>query len=361
MNENPYEIPAISPISTIIKGDLGEQHYIIGISPLQTTINHSTLRTGVIIVIIIISIIVLILLIIVFFAPTKSTQFDLAVPNKIKSPIPPPSFNIYDNPGQSPNGMFNTSVNCQNLTSQVSCEANERGFWNPISPAVQPCQCLSPFWSSNGEREAFSDSYFGVGIPSLGDVNVTLLKTIDNVSRLSFVPNNRSEQAHSGTCTGICDSDEKCIGVLWDKTYGKCSLLGNEVNVNPGRTIVFKPHEDSTLYMKNEQRPLFKNNVFLYTDWLPQRFWLLWEFPNFKQVVKNVVYGLNFTPHNTINDGNLTGIYSIAVIEPTNISDLLVGNIEGEGELFVIHRPGKKLDIPAEWDYQKHRVSVVYV
>ena len=226
-----------------------------------------------------------------------------------------------------------------------------------LNSATPFCDCVSPFFGRDCYRESYSDSYIAIGSPSSGDVTLEVISTAD-VDRFSFPFDNGT----GTTCTGLCDMDQSCIGVIYNQAqepdFGMdggakpmCSLLSGYVTVNPSRNIPYTTQEDSSLYVKSTNSLKFTDRVFLYSGELPLRYWVSDRYNDSKgnRVFVSYVgvqYHLDFVPINVVSS-NLTGVFSNKEIPMDNIVDIVNGGTNSD---YLVVPPGQTvLNIPSSW------------
>jgi hypothetical protein len=271
------------------------------------------------------------------------------------------------------------SSNCQAFLDQVSCQASPGRFWNANFSAVGTCQCINPFWSLDGNREAYNIDYLAVGNPQVNgstspDITYAILgSTMTN--RLSF-PFAGLPASSQTECTVECDKmGDICSGVIWNgPTYpllgltngasGLCTFLEGSVTVVNGRNIPFDPNIDSTLYMKkslsSSVNPLFDNIAFIYAGTLPLRYWLNQAGLDntILSALVNNQYQINFYPTGVINSGNLTGIYSLGKIPVNMVQEIISG---GTTSQYYINYPNTPLQLPLSWSKLPVIIWLIYV
>lgn len=291
----------------------------------------------------------------------------------------PPLFTSNSNPGISTTGTFGGSSNGSFYRDSLSCTSasgSDRRYW---STSTSSCQCKVPYWGDKCQYESYSSNYFAVGSPQPGDVTGSISRTVEapNLSfntQLSpigsvtsttvFVPTTTpmDTKTHEvkavspvpsastqDTCTSLCDRESTCVGVYWDSSRHKCSLLSSIPSIQENKSIPFHPYTDSTLFLKGQgSRPYTPNSVFLINGNVPLRYWLYDRLhlspaqeggpTNLLQVQKGKQYVLGFKPATVINSGNLTGVYSDKPLPP-----MTTGSLLSSANVY-IHSPGTILD-----------------
>lgn len=308
--------------------------------------------------IIVIGIIFLILLAIGIWLVIKTPPIEKQIPSTKKSEL----YNalLVPTQGSSSNGVVSIR-NGNSYGDALSCKSGPTRFWNKGSGTPKHiCNCYPPFWGENCMRESYSDKYLAVGTPNINDILLPNMNE-QTVSRLSFpFKGNNSENEEQLICTELCDQDEQCTGVLWNgpnnqemginNPSGSCGLLYGDVIVQNGKNIPYLINDDATLYLKNSNKLIFEDRVFVWNGTLPLRYWLynqIWE-KNIRLLTMyaNTIYKLTFIPTNFINDGMLIGVYSNSNLNISQI-ETIINN--GSNNNYYIQLPGQPLKIPSSW------------
>ncbi len=241
---------------------------------------------------------IIVIVIIILWASMATTTINKR-PASVMANVPTP-LTIDDPIGASSNGIYTLHDDGDSFTDSASCKMASNTQWSHLR-----CTCTVPFFGSSCTRESYSNGYQAIGNPSSDDITINVIDT-PVVDALSF-------PVDDITCTGLCDDDELCTGVIFQST---CTLLSGDVIVSPNIIIPYSMEIDSTLYLKGDDRHLiFTDRVFIYTGTLPARYYLRTTvssdaggqmFP----AIENIITKLTFFPIKQLNTANLIGIYS---------------------------------------------------
>src|SRR5579872_3200310 len=159
-------IPPISRINTLMTSSpIGsEPYYVVGVDPLHATISHSTVQSLLIVGGVLLGLLILTLILV---------GIGVAHSNAVANPLPValaptheataqrqvPVFTTVSNPGASESGSYSTPVNCRAFQNPLTCQSEPTRVWNPHTSTVGSCECLAPFWSEDGSREAHNANY----------------------------------------------------------------------------------------------------------------------------------------------------------------------------------------------------------
>lgn len=237
------------------------------------------------IIIAIIIVVLFVLLFVILFWPNTITEVTVT----IKETSDPVNSTI----GSSDNGKIFLN-NGENFTDQTSCILSSNRKWG------NKCSCFTPFYGSKCQLESYSNNYNAIGNPDLNTLELQLSDKIP-VERLSFPfeQNNNNynlQQVFNQTsqtnisdqlCTDICDNNNDCRGIIWTPAPGndfgigaipdnkpKCQLIRSSVTVLPGNNIPYSSDVQSSLYMKTQYDPQFKDRVFVFMGNKAVRYWL---------------------------------------------------------------------------------------
>ncbi len=241
---------------------------------------------------------IIVILVIILWA-SMATATTHRRPASVIADVPTP-LTIDDPVGASSDGIFTLREDGDAFTDAASCKMASNTQWSHLR-----CTCTTPFFGAMCTRESYSNDYFAVGNPTPSDITIDVLDT-PVVEALSF-------PIDDITCTGLCDDNELCTGVIFQST---CTLLTGDVIVTQGIVIPYSTNIDSTLYLKGDDEHLiFTDRVFIYTGTLPARYYLRTEtssdaggqmFP----AIQGVITKLTFFPIKQLNTANLIGVYS---------------------------------------------------
>ena len=246
--------------------------------------------------------------------------------------------------GSSSNGLVNLPTNCQAYLDAVTCEVSPSNVWNPNSPPHGACQCQVPFWGLQGDREAYSNKYTAVGNPIDPVYNVLSTKVVD---RLSF-PFKEGDVI----CTGLCDDDVMCSGVIWDgptfpgmgidKPSATCTLLTGQVSAE---AMPYSISNDATLYLKSLDSLVWLDRAFIFKGSHDLRYWLQPDSTIQLTSYVNTVYTLSFFPSARINT-SVTGVYSTEDMTVDEIRRIIQAG--GDADHYVDH-PDTAFALPPSW------------
>lgn len=279
---------------------------------LGYTVKNSNFRIGMFILGFVMLIVILVLIVLLFMYVNQSVTvtinpaLDRRAPNlkKIKPGIVKDRIDVNSNPGSVKDTVVNAfhhgyrRIDDGNkLTTQVDCEATG-GSWSGKS-----CQCSRFKWGPYCERDSYPNSYMMV--EDIAPENLSVKDTYRTDS-LGFGEGVR--------CTELCDQDNECVGVHWDKQTKTCKILDSVPDI---KDLTFYLESDGNTFLKKDRglgRPIAKHNVILYDGNLKQRFWLetnkLDDIQNVLIMDFNRVYKLDFYPTGYINDSRKIIVYS---------------------------------------------------
>lgn len=290
-------------------------------------------------------------------------------------PFPPPPDTV-GNPftstiGASDNGVVKDK-NGDFYTDAVACRKGPSRRWGYKTESAAPvCMCVAPFFGSSCDRESYSDKYTAIGDPAADAINTTVISQ-QSVDRMSFPlssPDQEDSNMSHTLCTGLCDSDVTCIGVIYRQgappDFGigslekpECELLSGNVKVIPNNNIPYSIDKDSTLYLKQEQLTgagaiQFLDRVFMYKGQLPLRYWLTDRYSENEGGIRTwagyngAQYNLDFIPSNVVNDANFTGVFANEEIPLSNLKEIIEG---GTTSKYIIVPPGQsEISLPSSW------------
>ena len=303
-------------------------------------------------------------------------QTNTSKPAPVLQPTPPVPLTIDDFVGASTNGNFALADNGQGFQDATSCKAAFTTHWNQTSGATT-CECLNPFFGLNCFRESYDVTYFAVGNPTTTDVVVAEIDTFP-ADRLSFEFINDDLPGTPIICSETCDENINCSGFVWTPPLpptlgtqqrasedpngaGVCTLLTGDVVVNPDIIIPYDVRVDSTLYLKDVSSLIFTDRVFIYTNVLPNRFYLRTGLDTLASgqmmpVIENQVLKLAFIPTKQYNTAGLTGIYADRLITSSDITQIQAGVTPTDGMFFIV--PPDVVDLPV---FGVPELWVVYV
>nr|QBK92978.1 MAG: hypothetical protein LCPAC403_01120 [Pithovirus LCPAC403] len=245
----------------------------------------------------IMTIILIIIVIVIWVSISSVTLHKQPASVVADAPIP---LTIDDPIGASTNGIYTLSDDGDFFTDSASCKLASNTQWSHLQ-----CTCIVPFFGDKCTRESYNSTYFAVGNPTTSDVTFDVLSS-PVVDSLSF-------PTDSISCTGECDMDPLCTGIIFRST---CTLLTGDVIVNTGAMIPYSMDIDSTLYLKTDDRHLiFTDRVFVYTGTLPARYYLRTgvfssSAGQMIPIFQGDIINLSFFPVKQLNVSTLTGVYS---------------------------------------------------
>jgi hypothetical protein len=290
------------------------------LSPEGTPVEVSAGNRSLIFVVLFTILFIVIILLILY-----SVHDNTAMPQPLTPATASPNLINYTvNAGASVDGIYAVS-NGTALTTPIQCTKTATAQW-----ITNYCQCIVPFYGAQCNLESQNLTYLAAGVPPAGSLLLPPTQTIIT-DRLSFdFANNPNVQTH---CTDQCDANDDCVGVLWQEppplsygtatTSGVCTLLLNDVLVNPGQNLPYDPTIQSSLYFKSGNAPQFTDRVFVYYGTLPPRYWVGDMLVNGSSIVQtlypNQLYTLFYYPQYQVNNAFLTGVISN---QPFNISQL---------------------------------------
>jgi len=264
--------------------------------------------------------------------------------------------------GQAARVGFSTPLDGKAFQDQTSCEASGHSRW---IEKVGRCRCIPPWWGADCSRESVAQDYVPSGVWDSGQGELVKLDE-STLNHLSFGAEGEE------TCTSLCDMNEECKGVLWERlpplpnettsTSGRCTLL-KEVVMNPGASLEYDPQKDSTLLLKDPDAALvFRDRVFIYGGRRAYRWWLepqlnLPSGRSFKKqlmVVADHLYQLPFYPTGTRGGTTLTGLYGLQPWTLAQYNEILQ-QIEcnptdtSHSAKYYIHYLSQPLELPLSW------------
>ncbi len=276
--------------------------------------------------------------------------------------------------GASDNGRVNFANGSFYLDSTACTTGPTRDWIQPGGGQFQ-CTCISPFYGPQCNLESYDEEYLAIGQVDLDDVELMTISE-EGVDRLSFpfekqigtVPNPQI------LCTSLCDSNDDCIGVIYKQasspTYGlfatddtekpQCTLLQDSVLVKTNQNLPFNPLEQSNMYLKNGNVPVFTDRVFVYIGNLVLRYWVrdaifINPLRRSTAVYKDAQEEVRYRPTMVIDAISIIGIFSNQrIIVDDFVSIILAGT---NNQSAIVPTRQTELNLPLYW---LNRIIIYY-
>lgn len=318
--------------------DIESENRFIAVGPtedLSLSFTENSFNKTLVLIIFFGLLIAIALIIFLFWYSNEQVKYK---PLIITSPAPTTSLsNMSSNIGNHNTNNPNNNT----LDTKLLCESNN-GIW-----LNNTCKCKDFYYGDKCEKQQHDNKYLSIGNPSETNLEFNVLDSVTTDSK----------SGNENSCSKLCDKNPECNGFIYQNP--NCVLLKDNVRIND--TIFYDDNVESTLYMKNTSSLSYlkiSNKVFLAHNIhaLPKRYWLVSDANDYRQVLRDNVYKINFYPNIIKNDSYLTGIYSLSSFDLKYANSLIN---KGNTSTIYIHKPGQKINLPSSMKYKTLYVAYI--